>query len=86
MRSKNHSISSRHNHHYAQLPTVFWFATLIRPPLHELLPHQHDEQVALGKKIGISAETIARRVHDLHEFNPMLGHRGCPRRIVISMP
>jgi pyruvate, orthophosphate dikinase len=55
---------------------------LLDPPLHEFLPHQYDEQVALGKKIGISAETIARRVHDLHEFNPMLGHRGCRLGIV----
>jgi pyruvate,orthophosphate dikinase len=50
--------------------------------LHEFLPHEHSEQVALGHKIGISAETIARRVHELHEFNPMLGHRGCRLGIV----
>src|SRR5215469_12538486 len=55
---------------------------LLDPPLHEFLPHQHDEQVALSRKIGISAETIARRVHELHEFNPMLGHRGCRLGIV----
>ncbi|HVX11073.1 MAG TPA: pyruvate, phosphate dikinase [Pirellulales bacterium] len=55
---------------------------LLDPPLHEFLPHQHDEQVTLGKKIGISADTIARRVHELHEFNPMLGHRGCRLGIV----
>ncbi|HVA47886.1 MAG TPA: pyruvate, phosphate dikinase, partial [Pirellulales bacterium] len=55
---------------------------LLDPPLHEFLPHQHSEQEALGKKIGISAETIARRVHELHEFNPMLGHRGCRLGIV----
>ncbi|HWB14061.1 MAG TPA: pyruvate, phosphate dikinase [Pirellulales bacterium] len=55
---------------------------LLDPPLHEFLPHQHDEQVALSHKIGIPAETIARRVHELHEFNPMLGHRGCRLGIV----
>jgi pyruvate, orthophosphate dikinase len=55
---------------------------LLDPPLHEFLPHEAAEQAALGKKIGISAETIARRVHELHEFNPMLGHRGCRLGIV----
>ena len=55
---------------------------LLDPPLHEFLPHEHGEQAALGHKIGISAETIARRVHELHEFNPMLGHRGCRLGIV----
>ncbi|HTU25300.1 MAG TPA: pyruvate, phosphate dikinase, partial [Pirellulales bacterium] len=55
---------------------------LLDPPLHEFLPHTHDEQEALAKKIGIPAETISRRVHELHEFNPMLGHRGCRLGIV----
>ncbi len=55
---------------------------LLDPPLHEFLPHSHEEQQALAKKIGHSAESIARRVHELHEFNPMLGHRGCRLGIV----
>ncbi len=55
---------------------------LLDPPLHEFLPHEAAEQQALGRKIGISAETIARRVEELHEFNPMLGHRGCRLGIV----
>jgi pyruvate,orthophosphate dikinase len=55
---------------------------LLDPPLHEFLPHTHDEQKALAAKIGIPAETIARRVSELHEFNPMLGHRGCRLGIV----
>ena len=55
---------------------------LLDPPLHEFLPHTHEEQEALAAKIGISAEAIARRVHELHEFNPMLGHRGCRLGIV----
>jgi pyruvate, orthophosphate dikinase len=55
---------------------------LLDPPLHEFLPHAAKEQEALGAKIGISAEAIARRVHELHEFNPMLGHRGCRLGIV----
>jgi pyruvate,orthophosphate dikinase len=54
------------------------------PPLHEFLPHDEKAQAALGAKLGVSAEKIARRVEQLHEFNPMLGHRGC--RLGIAYP
>jgi pyruvate,orthophosphate dikinase len=54
------------------------------PPLHEFLPHTAVQQGELAKKLGVDAEKIARRVHELHEFNPMLGHRGC--RLGISFP
>jgi pyruvate,orthophosphate dikinase len=54
------------------------------PPLHEFLPHEAKSQADLAKKIGISAEKIAQRVAQLHEFNPMLGHRGC--RLGIAYP
>jgi pyruvate,orthophosphate dikinase len=54
------------------------------PPLHEFLPHDATAQADLGKKIGVSAEKIAQRVAQLHEFNPMLGHRGC--RLGIAYP
>ncbi len=57
---------------------------LLDPPLHEFLPQDHAAQSALADKIGISADEIARRVHELHEQNPMLGHRGC--RLGISYP
>ena len=57
---------------------------LLDPPLHEFLPHDETSQKDLAKKLGISAEKIAKRVNDLHEFNPMLGHRGC--RLGISFP
>jgi pyruvate, orthophosphate dikinase len=52
--------------------------------LHEFLPHDHGQQSALANKMGISAERITQRVHQLHEFNPMLGHRGC--RLGVSYP
>src|SRR5207248_1738052 len=52
------------------------------PPLHEFLPHTPEQQEALGKKMGVSANVIASRVHELHENNPMLGHRGCRLGIV----
>jgi pyruvate, orthophosphate dikinase len=55
---------------------------LLDPPLHEFLPHDHASQSALAQKIGISVDAISRRVHDLHESNPMLGHRGCRLGIV----
>ncbi len=57
---------------------------LLDPPLHEFLPQDNAAQSALADKIGVSADEIARRVHELHEQNPMLGHRGC--RLGISYP
>jgi len=47
------------------------------PPLHEFLPHDHAAQNLLAEKMGISVDKIAQRVKELHEFNPMLGFRGC---------
>jgi pyruvate,orthophosphate dikinase len=55
---------------------------LLDPPLHEFLPHTANEQAELAKIIGIPAEAVQRRVQELHEFNPMLGHRGCRLGIV----
>ncbi len=63
------------------LPATIRF---LDPPLHEFLPSDHAQQSELANKIGIPVEQIARRVHELHEFNPMLGHRGC--RLGISFP
>jgi pyruvate, orthophosphate dikinase len=54
------------------------------PPLHEFLPHTPEQQKDLAKKIGVPVETIQSRVHQLHEFNPMLGFRGC--RLGIGYP
>lgn len=55
---------------------------LLDPPLHEFLPHDELAQSDLAEKLGISAEKIAHRVKELHESNPMLGHRGCRLGIV----
>jgi pyruvate,orthophosphate dikinase len=52
------------------------------PPLHEFLPHAAEQQKELSAKIGVPADVIARRVQELHEANPMLGHRGCRLGIV----
>ena len=57
---------------------------LLDPPLHEFLPHDHAAQQALAQKLNTSVDTISKRVRELHEFNPMLGHRGC--RLGISFP
>ena len=57
---------------------------LLDPPLHEFLPHSADQQKDLADKLGVTVEEITHRVHELHEFNPMLGHRGC--RLAISYP
>jgi pyruvate, orthophosphate dikinase len=57
---------------------------LIDPPLHEFVPHDAAKQEELAKELGISAETVKRRVEQLHEANPMLGHRGC--RLSITYP
>jgi len=54
------------------------------PPLHEFLPHTPDQQADLSKKIGVPVEKIHLRVEQLHEFNPMLGLRGC--RLGIDYP
>jgi pyruvate,orthophosphate dikinase len=63
------------------LPATIRF---LDPPLHEFLPHEGSLIRDLAEKIGVSAEKIAKRVAELHEFNPMLGHRGC--RLGIAYP
>ena len=54
------------------------------PPLHEFLPHTPEQQEDLAKKLGVTVEQIHSRVEQLHEFNPMLGFRGC--RLGIGYP
>src|SRR5215467_8893208 len=63
------------------LPATIRF---LDPPLHEFLPADHATQNTLAQKLGVPVEQISRRVHELHEFNPMLGHRGC--RLGITFP
>jgi len=54
------------------------------PPLHEFLPKTEQDTIELARKMSVSAETLKEKVESLHEFNPMLGHRGC--RLGISFP
>lgn len=57
---------------------------LLDPPLHEFLPHTDDEIKALSEQIGVPYEKLAKKTQELHEFNPMLGHRGC--RLAVTYP
>lgn len=57
---------------------------LLDPPLHEFLPHGDAEFAELAQATGISVDQLRRRAAELHEFNPMLGHRGC--RLGITYP
>ncbi|WP_308912056.1 pyruvate, phosphate dikinase [Pseudokordiimonas caeni] len=57
---------------------------LLDPPLHEFLPREEDEFEDVAKAMGVPVEKLKRHAADLHEFNPMLGHRGC--RLGITYP
>ena len=57
---------------------------LLDPPLHEFVPHDDKSQKDLAKTMGIAPSVVKSRVEQLHEFNPMLGHRGC--RLSITYP
>lgn len=57
---------------------------LLDPPLHEFLPHKDEDVRALAKEMEVPYEALSRRKEVLHEFNPMLGHRGC--RLGVSYP
>ncbi|MHC1746965.1 MAG: pyruvate, phosphate dikinase [Cellulosilyticaceae bacterium] len=57
---------------------------LLDPPLHEFLPHTDDEIKELSNEMGITFEDLKSTVEALHEFNPMMGHRGC--RLAVSYP
>lgn len=57
---------------------------LLDPPLHEFIPHKDEEIHELAEKIGVGFDRLKRKAEQLHEFNPMLGHRGC--RLGISYP
>lgn len=57
---------------------------LLDPPLHEFLPQAEEEILHTAKAMGVDVSVLHRRIEDLQEFNPMLGHRGC--RLAISYP
>jgi pyruvate,orthophosphate dikinase len=57
---------------------------LLDPPLHEFLPKTEEEIAEVAASLGVPAEKLRQRTEALHEFNPMLGHRGC--RLAVSYP
>ncbi len=57
---------------------------LLDPPLHEFLPNSEEEIAEVARAMGVSVEKLRQRTEALHEFNPMLGHRGC--RLAVSYP
>ncbi len=57
---------------------------LLDPPLHEFTPNEHAAQAEMANKLGITVAEVKQKVDALHEFNPMLGHRGC--RLGITYP
>ena len=65
----------------AGLPVTIRF---LDPPLHEFLPQEEKDIVELSRDMGVDLEILKKRIESLHEFNPMLGHRGC--RLVITYP
>jgi len=72
---------------YGILKAMEGFGVTIRlldPPLHEFVPHEEENQKEMAKELGISLDDIKKKVESLHEFNPMLGHRGC--RLGITYP
>ena len=57
---------------------------LLDPPLHEFLPHDAKNQAEMAKRLGVKPAVVKARVSQLHEANPMLGHRGC--RLSVTYP
>lgn len=57
---------------------------LLDPPLHEFLPQSEEDIKSLANQMGLSYEELKMTIEDLHEFNPMMGHRGC--RLAVTYP
>lgn len=57
---------------------------LLDPPLHEFLPHTEEDKIALAKELDVDVEEVKLAVDSKHEFNPMMGHRGC--RLAVTYP
>jgi len=57
---------------------------LLDPPLHEFLPQDKDNQAEMARRLGVRASVVRKKVEQLHEVNPMLGHRGC--RLAVTYP
>ena len=69
---------------YKELKGLPMTVRYLDPPLHEFLPTEEDDIKALAKDMGVSVEHLQQKCAELHEFNPMMGHRGC--RLAVTYP
>ncbi len=69
---------------YKELKGLPMTVRYLDPPLHEFLPNTDEEIESLAKDMGVSAQKIKQKCSELHEFNPMMGHRGC--RLAVTYP
>ena len=69
---------------YKELKGLPMTVRYLDPPLHEFLPTDEKDIVALANDMGVTVEHLKNKISDLHEFNPMMGHRGC--RLAVTYP
>ena len=69
---------------YRELKGLPMTVRYLDPPLHEFLPTEENDIIALAKEMNLSSERLHQKISELHEFNPMMGHRGC--RLVVTYP
>ena len=69
---------------YKELKGLPMTVRYLDPPLHEFLPTAEEDIIALAKDMGVTVEHLKAKCSDLHEFNPMMGHRGC--RLAVTYP
>jgi len=69
---------------YKELKGLPMTVRYLDPPLHEFLPTAEEDIIALAKDMGVTVEQLKNKCSDLHEFNPMMGHRGC--RLAVTYP
>ncbi|MBQ7140099.1 MAG: pyruvate, phosphate dikinase [Bacilli bacterium] len=69
---------------YKELKGLPMTVRYLDPPLHEFLPTLEEDIIALANEMGVSVEQLKNKCADLHEFNPMMGHRGC--RLAVTYP
>ena len=69
---------------YKELKGLPMTVRYLDPPLHEFLPTEEEDIIALAKDMGVTVEHLKNKCAELHEFNPMMGHRGC--RLAVTYP
>lgn len=69
---------------YKELKNLPMTVRYLDPPLHEFLPTLEEDIIALAKDMNVTVEHLKNKISELHEFNPMMGHRGC--RLAVTYP